>query len=336
MFINNPLLKRSLVLRTIASVSLIISALAVVFLLNSQPAMAAEIDEGITQVNNAIALGASDPRIIITRIINIALGFLGILAVGLVLYAGYLWMTSGGDEEKVRKAKKILINAVIGLAIILSAWGITLFILNKLGGATGLFNTNTDPGTGGGTGGGALGNGIIESHYPARNAMGVPRNTKIMVTFKEAMAVDTIMDEATGQINSDNIKIYRTYCTGPDGACQAGYNEGFDNALSSDKVNAAKTADDKTFIFDPVDWLGSPDENIWYTVYLGGGINKANGDSAFGGLGSYDWQFEVSTVLDLDPPNLISVVPKHCADQATCGTWARNVIVQFNFNEAMD
>jgi hypothetical protein len=45
-----------------------------------------------------------------------------------------MWMTSGGNEERVKKAKQILIAAIIGLVIILSAYAITNFIGTAFGG----------------------------------------------------------------------------------------------------------------------------------------------------------------------------------------------------------
>lgn len=92
---------------------------------------------GANIVGNSINLSDKDPRTIVSQIINIALGFLGIVAVGIVIYGGFVWMTAEGSEDKVDKAKKILKAGVIGLLIILASWGIAAFVLNKLGGATG-------------------------------------------------------------------------------------------------------------------------------------------------------------------------------------------------------
>ena len=92
---------------------------------------------GIEAVESEIALSNSDPRSMVTKIINVALGLLSVIAVVIVIYGGFVWMTSNGEEEKVDKAKKTLKAGVIGLAIILASWGITAFVLNKLGDATG-------------------------------------------------------------------------------------------------------------------------------------------------------------------------------------------------------
>jgi len=80
---------------------------------------------------SAQATNADLPSMI-GRIINIALGFLGILLLGYLLYAGFLWMTAGGDEDKVKDATKIIQNAVIGLIIVLAAFAISNFVLSKL------------------------------------------------------------------------------------------------------------------------------------------------------------------------------------------------------------
>ena len=84
--------------------------------------------------------GFSEPRNpveIIASIIGVFLSFLGIIFLVLVIYGGFVWMTSGGNEAKVLKAKKILERAVIGLIIIMASYGITVFVFNALKEAAG-------------------------------------------------------------------------------------------------------------------------------------------------------------------------------------------------------
>jgi len=87
-------------------------------------------DFGINAVDSGLEgiLTKTDPRLLVGRIIQIALSFLGVIGISLIMYAGFLWMTSGGEEEKISSAKKILINSVIGLVIILSSWAIATFV----------------------------------------------------------------------------------------------------------------------------------------------------------------------------------------------------------------
>lgn len=63
------------------------------------------------------------------RFIETFLSFLGVIFILLAIYAGYLWMTARGKEEKVEEARSILTNAVIGLVIIVAAYAITYFVL---------------------------------------------------------------------------------------------------------------------------------------------------------------------------------------------------------------
>jgi len=74
----------------------------------------------------------TDPRVIISNIIKTVLGLLAIIFIVLLIYAGFSWMTAGGEEEKVTKAKETITRAIIGLAIILSAYGVTLFVMKAI------------------------------------------------------------------------------------------------------------------------------------------------------------------------------------------------------------
>jgi len=100
------------------------------FLLASQ-LHAATLEVGLSY-GAQTGLGTQDIRVTIARIINVFFGLLGAIAVVIILYAGFIWMTAQGVAEKIEKAKKILIGAVIGLVIALSAFAISSFIINSL------------------------------------------------------------------------------------------------------------------------------------------------------------------------------------------------------------
>ena len=93
-------------------------------------------DLGVGAVQSSIKLGSETSARRLARIINVALGFLGIIAVVIVLMGGFKYMISGGNEEKVGEAKKLIVSGIIGLAIILSAWAITSFVISNLVTAT--------------------------------------------------------------------------------------------------------------------------------------------------------------------------------------------------------
>jgi hypothetical protein len=66
-------------------------------------------------------------------IINITLSVLAIVFFGLMLFAGLRWMTARGNEEFTKKAKSILEGAIIGLVIVLAAYGVTTFFFGRFG-----------------------------------------------------------------------------------------------------------------------------------------------------------------------------------------------------------
>ncbi|MEO5928080.1 MAG: hypothetical protein ABIO72_05150 [Patescibacteria group bacterium] len=295
-------------------------------------AQAPQAAEGVQQVAQAAGVGNVDLFQLIGRIINIFLGFLGVILLGLLLYAGFTWMTAGGDETKVKSAKTTIRNAIIGLVIIASAWAITAFIFNSLTGA-GIGGGVSGTGGGGFGGGlvgssGSLGNGIIEYHLPERNATNVPRNTPVIITFKQPINPASFIDgwtEATSStvngLNVANVKLFKTGDAS--------------TALTSADARVNVTADHRTYVIRPVSPLGSTVSNIKYTVQLAGGnagILLEAGGAAFAGAfnSGYEWGFEVSTFLDTTPPKVVAAIPY------VGGTYARNIIIQVTFNEAID
>lgn len=74
-----------------------------------------------------------DPREVVANVIKVLLSLLGILYICFIIYGGYLWMTAGGNDERVMKAKSAIRNGAIGIAIILSAFAIARFVVITFG-----------------------------------------------------------------------------------------------------------------------------------------------------------------------------------------------------------
>jgi hypothetical protein len=87
-------------------------------------------------VDASIDLGNEDPRVITAEIINVVLGFLGIITLLIIFFGVFKIATSGGGEDKVAEGKNYVIAGVIGLIIILASWGLATFIVNLLYNAT--------------------------------------------------------------------------------------------------------------------------------------------------------------------------------------------------------
>ena len=311
--------------------SFVLGALvASLFLFVGHPVFA-QADE-LVGVADTSGFGTNDLITIIGTVIKVFLGLLGIIFLILVIYSGFLWMTAGGDDKQVARAKKTLINAVVGIVIVLFSYAIASFIVNALLDATG---ANDNDGANGSVTipafSGSLGAGAIQDHYPFRDQTDVARNTNITVTFREPMLIESFIegyddngtaldvsdDVPATAINIDNVQIYRSV-------------DGDEAALTN--VEVFFTEDLQTFVFNPIDYLGSATEDVSYTVFLDPDIQDATGNDVFVGSnsGGYEWAFITGVNLDLDPPTVLSVIP------IASGTYAKNIIVQVTFDEPMD
>ncbi len=70
----------------------------------------------------------------VNGLISFLIQMLGVIAVIVMVYAGFQLVTSGGDEGKWTKAKELFTNVVIGIVIILAAWLIVDTIMEALTG----------------------------------------------------------------------------------------------------------------------------------------------------------------------------------------------------------
>lgn len=68
---------------------------------------------------------------IIADIINVFTVIIGIAAVIMIIIGGFHYITSGGSDEKVKKAKNTILYAIIGLVVVALAQIIVKFVLNK-------------------------------------------------------------------------------------------------------------------------------------------------------------------------------------------------------------
>lgn len=283
--------------------------------------------------------------IIVVRIIRAFFGLLGIVAVGVIVYAGFLWMTAGGDPGQVEKAKQWIINAVIGLAIMLSAFAIASFIIGALlkattgagGSGSGFGGGGVPPGF---QGGGALGQ-AIEYVVPNPGASGVFRDTAMVVQFKEHVVPDSIFETyddsdplaITGALDISAVSIFNTE-QGENFALQSAQVSGVLSQTTFPVGGGEKIRSLLTITLVPPNLLGSPQDDTDYTVVLSPSILKFNdaGDEVplFASIFGYEWSFGVGTEVDLFPVKITSVYPS-----ADTTDNFRNVSVLVNFDKAM-
>jgi len=93
--------------------------------MSDEAAKSAGYDPNQNNINSIIAI-----------IIRSLLSLLGVIFLGLLIYGGYLWMTDRGNEEQVKRARGLISAAIIGLIIVLSAYAISIFVLDNLASQT--------------------------------------------------------------------------------------------------------------------------------------------------------------------------------------------------------
>ena len=77
------------------------------------------------------------------KIINVVIGVLGVVAVAVVIYGGFLFLTAQGDPGKIKKGKDSITWGIIGLIIALLSWSIINFVLSTTMSAPAAQNSTT-------------------------------------------------------------------------------------------------------------------------------------------------------------------------------------------------
>jgi len=93
---------------------------------------AAGLNLFVNEFGGDLGLGSRDIRSTIANVINIAAGLLGIIFVIYMIYGGFQWLTAGGNEEYVKKAKHCLKSGIIGIILIFIAYPLAKFILDAV------------------------------------------------------------------------------------------------------------------------------------------------------------------------------------------------------------
>jgi hypothetical protein len=77
--------------------------------------------------------GAQTPQQLIVAVIQLMLIFAGIVAVLFVIIGGYFYVTSGGNAEQAEKGRNTMVNAIIGIIVVILSYVIINVIVNLVG-----------------------------------------------------------------------------------------------------------------------------------------------------------------------------------------------------------
>ncbi len=128
---------------TLIILSVIFSSLLITSFYVTSPILAQTQSQGTqsqgtqSSGNNEVKLtnplgNKEDPAIIIGDIVKAILGISGLIALLAFVFGGVTWMTSGGNPEKVKKGRDMLVWAIIGLLVVFSSYTLLRYVFEAL------------------------------------------------------------------------------------------------------------------------------------------------------------------------------------------------------------
>lgn len=110
-----------------------IFAILIVFVNNAHAAKTLnDATTALNTVSQKTGIDQGDLTDVVGNTVNMFFIFVGLIFFGLMVYAGLRWMTARDQADKVEKARNTMIGAVIGLAILLAAYAVTVFVQTKI------------------------------------------------------------------------------------------------------------------------------------------------------------------------------------------------------------
>ncbi|MBU1179516.1 Ig-like domain-containing protein [Patescibacteria group bacterium] len=226
------------------------------------------------------------------------------IAVVLVLYGGFVWMTAAGDAAKIATAKKILINGVIGLAIILSAFAITHFIVGALEKATGTKLEGPPSGPPGG--GGLPSDAFIVKGISPQGSIPI-RNVIVRLSFNHQVEQATVNGNVLITKKSDNSLVSGDF------------------SVIGDKIEFTPSA----FCPAPNETIKCFDADTGYGVEIKSGLKDTGGKNIYCGAFATTnciAEFTTGSLIDTQKPQIAITYPdpgQSVSANAMVDVWAR-------------
>ena len=106
--------------------------------LSVSPVLALNLKDGFSSSTGSLSNFATQsgytnqtktPEYYVGLLLNGLFSILGIVAIAMLIYSGFVWMTARGNESKVEKAKENIIDVIMGLIFIIGSYALTTFLL---------------------------------------------------------------------------------------------------------------------------------------------------------------------------------------------------------------
>ena len=67
----------------------------------------------------------------VSMLINVFASVMGFLAVGMIVYGGFMLLTAQGDPAKIKRGKDVVTYSIIGVILVMLAYAIVNFVMNS-------------------------------------------------------------------------------------------------------------------------------------------------------------------------------------------------------------
>ena len=96
------------------------------------PALAEAVTGGLTSPTRPTGVPGGTLLDTITFVINIVLYLVGAIALLMLVYGGFMYIISGGNEDTIEKAKKILTYAIVGVVVVIISYVVVNFLVAEI------------------------------------------------------------------------------------------------------------------------------------------------------------------------------------------------------------
>ena len=67
----------------------------------------------------------------VSMLINVFASVMGFLAVGMIIYGGFMLLTAQGDPAKIKRGKDVVTYSIIGVILVMLAYAIVNFVMKS-------------------------------------------------------------------------------------------------------------------------------------------------------------------------------------------------------------
>ena len=90
----------------------------------------------VDPAGTTLGLASADLMVVVLNTITFVLGLLGLIQTIMLLYAGFVLLGAGQDEERRHEARMTILRSVVGVVVIGAAWAIVQFLFRTVGDVT--------------------------------------------------------------------------------------------------------------------------------------------------------------------------------------------------------